>query len=153
MLHRIMKNNKNIVILLTTILTTQTVCGLTVSTFFLQDVYTDSIHNRDIHTVLLRSASWERSLPVIELNSDQQLELIFDDLSDKTRYFSYTLIHCTREWQPSSLSRQQFLGGFGDGEISEQHRSFNTTHDYVHYRLKFPDQPCVPALMQAPPLK
>ncbi len=111
-----------------------------------QETYTDTVYLRDIHTVMLRSASWERSLPIIELGSDQQLELVFDDLSDRTRYFGYSLIHCDNEWHPSSISKQQYLRGFGEGEIRVMQRSFNTTYDYMHYSLKFPEESTKPVI-------
>ncbi|MBN2481462.1 MAG: DUF5103 domain-containing protein [Bacteroidales bacterium] len=113
---------------------------------FYQEIFTDSIYSGDIHTVLLRNASWELSLPVMELNSGQQLELLFDELSDRSRYLAYTLIHCDTEWRPSSISQQQYLHGFGEGEIHEVYRSFSTTYDYIHYHLNFPEENVRPVI-------
>ena len=112
-------NNKHIIVILLTMIficiTMKTGLCLNQNAVFYQEIFTDSIYSGDIHTVLLRNASWELSLPVMELNSGQQLELLFDELSDRSRYLAYTLIHCDTEWRPSSISQQQYLHGFGEG--------------------------------------
>lgn len=143
--HHKINSTKRIIILII-YLTTSTCFGFLHKASSQQETYTDSVYLRDIRTVLLRNASWERSLPVIELGSDQQLELVFDDLSDSTRYFGYTLIHCDSEWHPSSISKQQSLQGFAEGEIHDMQRSFNTTYDYMHYSLKFPEENVKPII-------
>ncbi|MBN2813435.1 MAG: DUF5103 domain-containing protein [Bacteroidales bacterium] len=99
-----------------------------------------------IHTVLIRSDQWELSLPIIDVGTDQQLELRFDDLSDERRNFGYRLVHCDWQWKRTPLSPQDYLEGFGDGRITEVTGSFNTSGHYTHYRLVFPEENCTPLI-------
>jgi hypothetical protein len=99
-----------------------------------------------IHTVKVRSTTWEFSFPVIELGSEQHLELIFDDLSADPHNFSYTMVHCDADWKESDLQKQEYLSGIGEGTIRESDPSYNTTYDYTHYRLEFPEEDCKPVL-------
>lgn len=110
------------------------------------DYFENRIYAPHIHTVLLRSATWELSTPVIELGSGQQLELVFDDLSPDYHSYSYTLVHCDADWNRSPVSQQEYLDGFGQGTVREMSPSVNTTVDYVHHRLVFPDGECKPVL-------
>jgi hypothetical protein len=56
----------------------------------------------------------------------------------------YTLTHCDDEWHETNISKQRYLQGFTEGEIKEYHRSFNTTYDYINYRLVFPEEDMQP---------
>jgi hypothetical protein len=108
---------------------------------FKNEVFSDKIH-----TVKVRSTTWEFSFPVIELGSEQHLELIFDDLSADQHTFGYTMVHCDADWKVSGLQKQEYLSGLGEGTIRESDPSYNTTYDYTHYRLEFPEEDCMPVL-------
>jgi len=83
---------------------------------------------------------------VIEVNSGQKLELRFDDLTTTRHNFGYTLVHCDASWKRSDISPQDYLTGFGKGEIRESSSSFNTFYEYIHYHLTFPEEECMPVL-------
>jgi hypothetical protein len=108
--------------------------------------FKNKVFSDRIHTVKVRSTTWEFSFPVIELGSEQHLELIFDDLSADPRNFSYTMVHCDADWKESDLQKQEYLSGIGEGTIRESDPSYNTTYDYTHYRLEFPEEDCKPVL-------
>jgi len=127
------------------LLTTQTVFGFKVHGKN-ADFFDNKVFSPDIHTVMLHSATWELSFPVIELGSEQQLELVFDDLSQAGHSYSYTLVHCDAGWNRSAISQQEYLEGFGQGTIHETSPSVNTTVDYIHHRLVFPEENCRPVL-------
>lgn len=127
-------------------LTHHGVFGLTWNEKNYPDTLCNRIYVSDIHTVLIRSATWELSSPVIEMGSEQKLELRFDDLSGHMRTYGYTLLHCNADWHPSDLSPGDYLSGYGQGVIRESFSSMNTTHDYIHYRLIFPEEDCLPVL-------
>jgi hypothetical protein len=114
--------------------------------FITGEPYNNKVNDSLIHTVLLHSATWELSQPVIELGTGQQLELRFDDLRPGRREFAYTLVHCDGSWNASNLQTQEYLSGFGTGLIREITGSFNTTFDYTHYRLVFPEEDCMPLI-------
>jgi hypothetical protein len=110
------------------------------------DVFYNTTYNTDIHTVLLRSATWELSLPVFELGSGQKLELHFDDISNNNRILGYTIVHCNTDWKASDIPEQEYVSGFGRGTIKQIVSSFNTTYDYMHYSLTFPEEECTPLI-------
>src|SRR5690606_2745286 len=63
--------------------------------------YTNNIYESSIKTVLLtQSGSYER-FPAIDLNSNQQLNLQFDELMPENDNYQYTFIHCSADWQLS----------------------------------------------------
>jgi hypothetical protein len=127
-------------------LTTKNTFGFVPDENIFPDTFADNIFDPDIHTVRLCPKAAELSLPVIELNSGQQLELGFDDLSGKTRNFEYTFLHCSSNWKRSALMPQEYLEGFGKGNIQESFPSFNTTYHYRHYRLLLPETECRPVI-------
>lgn len=127
-------------------LTTFTVFGLTKPEDFYPDTFQNRVYDRAIRTVLLRNASWELSVPVIEKGSAERLELHFDDLGMQPRRLGYTLVHCDVAWRNSGLATQEYLDGFGSGMVRESAASFNTTCDYRHYQLLFPEEECRPLI-------
>ena len=99
-----------------------------------------------IKTVLLFKENAAMTFPFINLNSGEKLELHFDDLSGQQRSFSYTLIHCDAQWEPSPLEPQEYLDGYGSGRIEKVTASFNTTYDYFHHSLLFPSEEARPKI-------
>ena len=97
--------------------------------------YTDSA----IHTVLFHNEGWEFSLPVLEAGSSQRLILKFDELSGKTKSYSYTLTHCDYGWNQSRLMTSEYMDGFQENPLNDYAFSVNTTIPYVNYRLALPN--------------
>jgi len=140
---------KSIVIHLTILVisvTTQKAFGLMQGQKNQQDKFSNVIFDENIHTALIRSTTWELSSPVLELGTEQQLELIFDDLSAKQQSYGYTLVHCDARWNRSDLEIQEYLSGTGQGSLYESEPSVNTTQDYIHYQLVFPTDECMPVV-------
>ncbi len=102
--------------------------------------YNDSIYNEDIKTVQLYRKGWEMSYPIIELNSNDKLVLSFDELGDEQMNYSYSLLHCNAEWEPSDISETEYMEGFNSIPINDFAYSFNTTYSYIHYSVTFPDE-------------
>jgi hypothetical protein len=110
------------------------------------DFFSDRINVPTLHTVILRSATWEMARPVLVMGTDQKLELMFDDLSESAHTYTYTLIHCDNGWRRSDLEPQEFLSGMGTGTLEEPEPSRNTTIAYQHYSLVFPKEECLPVI-------
>lgn len=110
------------------------------------DFFENRVLLNSLQTVLLRNAAWEMADPVIELGMEKGLELIFDDLSLEPRHFAYTLVHCDADWNRSDLEPQEYLTGMGEESLSDPEPSRNTTIPYLHYRLLFPTESCMPVL-------
>jgi hypothetical protein len=100
----------------------------------------DKVYKNYIHTVQLHRSDWEFSQPIISLQSGEKLKLDFDDLDGDTKTYSYTLVHCDADWQPSNILNSDFMNGFYDEEISGRHYSINTLQSYTHYSLLFPTE-------------
>jgi len=107
---------------------------------------TDKIYDNNIVTVLLHAKGDQLSPAVMELNSDEKLELSFDDLSNKYYPFKYTFIHCTSDWKTSDLNPMDYIDGYFEGDINNYKFSFNTLTPYIHYHLIFPSDEMRPKL-------
>ena len=97
------------------------------------------IYRESIRTVKLHKANDLLSLPVIDLNSEEQLILRFDDLADESKDYSYKIIHCTSDWEDSRLSPFDYLDGFEENQIRDFSFSFNTFRNFCHYNLLLPN--------------
>jgi len=78
--------------------------------------------------------------PVIELGGDKLIEITFDMLEPEPRAYTYTLTHCDADWTQSQLIQPEYMNGFQNRIIEDYAVSFNTTMDYVNYRLTFPNE-------------
>src|SRR5690606_9284703 len=54
--------------------------------------------------------------------------------------YSYKIVHCNANWEPSSLNPQEYISGYFNGFIEDYKYSFNTLFSYIHYKLEFPNQ-------------
>ncbi|MCB0795024.1 MAG: DUF5103 domain-containing protein, partial [Flavobacteriales bacterium] len=100
---------------------------------------TDAVYDPDIHTVQLFKEGFELSAPIIELNGDERLVLRFDDMGAHTRDLSYTLEHCTADWQLSDVSKGLYLNGAFSDLIPAPRQSFNTFRPFFHYTVAIPN--------------
>lgn len=125
-----------------------TFCGATVfciSGFAQSYVYgeepslTDHVYVPNIRTVQLRPANLAQGLPILRFNSASQLMLDFDDLSPDFTNYNYTVVHCTHDWQPSSLLKSEYLEGLQDYFIQDYEFSMNTYVPYTHYSVAIPN--------------
>lgn len=101
--------------------------------------YEDRIYRKNIRTAELRSDGFEMSHPIIQLGSNQHLLLSFDDLDADLKSYSYTLIQCNADWEPSDLMSSEYIEGFTDNTINDHGYSFNALQKYTHYSATFPN--------------
>lgn len=102
--------------------------------------YIDKTYVDHIQTVRLAPTSFPSGDAIILLNSSQQLQLIFDDFSEETRSYVYTIVHCNADWTPSDLTELDYMDGFTEGEIEEYDFSVNTLTPYTNYSLLLPNE-------------
>lgn len=112
--------------------------GQTVTENSLQ--YTNYTYNSNIHTPQLYKKGWILSYPIIKLNSDEQLELAFDDFSDDVNTYSIRFIHCDENWKPSPISVADYQNGFGYEDLLDYSYSFNTLQPFIHFTYSFPNE-------------
>ena len=80
------------------------------------------------------------SAPVIALESNRWIEIGFDVLNAEPQAYTYTLTHCNADWTPSQLVQSEYMDGFQNRLIDDYAVSFNTTMNYVNYRLTLPNE-------------
>jgi hypothetical protein len=102
--------------------------------------FTDHIYKDNIKTVLFHRAGWELTPPVIHLNTDEHLQLSFDDLDGDVKNYLYTIVHCDANWSPSALLPNEYLEGYTEDRIEDYKFSFNTIQTYTHYDLILPNR-------------
>lgn len=99
----------------------------------------NKVFKENIETVQLDQALIENSLPILNLGSKDQLLLQFDELYANMGNYSYRLIHCDYNWEPSLLHESEYIDGFTEQYISDYNYSLNTLVPYVHYQVLFPN--------------
>lgn len=105
----------------------------------------DLDYKESVRTVLLYADGNQNKDPIIPLNqAEQRLTLSFDILGTVGEILNYTFIHCTNDWFPTEIQRQNYAIGFDYGRIDEFEFSRNTLVDYVHYHLNFPEEDMMP---------
>jgi len=99
----------------------------------------DYVYNDNIKSVRLFPFNEPLDYPVIELNSNQTLQLLFDDLDGGFTNYSYTLLHFNHNWKPSDLEPYEYIDGFSEANIFNYQHAYNANVDYTHYWLTFPN--------------
>ncbi len=102
-------------------------------------IYNDNVFSDNIKTVQLYKEGWNLSFPSIRLNSDEKLDLHFDLIGSQAETYYYSFIHCDKDWKKSDIFPNDYLDGFYENPIDEYNPSFNTTVNYFHYKLSFPN--------------
>ena len=103
-------------------------------------LYKNLIYNPKIKTVLLYKKGSVLSDPVIRLNSEETLELRFDELDSDIAAYQYKIIHCNEDWTQSNLTDMDYINGFEENYIDNNKYSFNSYQSYVHYWVEFPNE-------------
>jgi Domain of unknown function (DUF5103) len=78
------------------------------------------------------------SVPLFQLGDSFQLH--FDDLFANEANYYYQIVHCDYDWQPSQLSKNEYMQGFDDQRIQDYTNSYNTLQVYSHYKLQIPNK-------------
>ncbi|GAC1590146.1 MAG: DUF5103 domain-containing protein [Ginsengibacter sp.] len=104
----------------------------------------DTVYRKNIHTVQLYPTGDQLGFPLLNLNSNDQLELHFDDLDADVKYYYYTIQHCNYDWTLSNLSEFDYLKGFTQMRIST-YRNYSLAYTrYTHYQAALPDRSLMP---------
>ena len=109
-------------------------------------IYKNNTFNEKIKTILCHKKEEELSLPIINLNSDDQLLLSFDELDADVKDYYYTILHCNSDWTASDLMKSEYIRGFTNELITNYEYSFNTMQQYIHYSFTFPSNYMTPLL-------
>lgn len=117
---------------------------LTATSTFAQTADSTEYISPGLRTVQLHREGWPFSYPIIRLNSDQTLLLTFDEPGTQVKSYYYTLVLCDKDWDEADLMTPDYLRGVPLQPLTDYSFAFNTTFDYVHYRLSFPNNDLQP---------
>lgn len=109
-------------------------------------IYDNTNYLPAIKSVLFHPVGQESTLPVIELHTDDQLTLAFDDLRGDVRNYYLSMEHCDADWKPSRLSPLEYAEGFNEERIINYAPSVTTLQPYTHYHVDFPTRNIKPKL-------
>jgi hypothetical protein len=104
----------------------------------------DSIYAKNIKTVRLFVAGNQLTIPVVHLNSNELLELDFDDLDADVKYYYYTFELCNSDWNPANLGQFDYIKGFTQNRITNYRFSSIAHQRYTHYKALLPDRSMYP---------
>lgn len=110
------------------------------------EVLNSLLKDKNIHTVLLHKQGDPLSYPIIKLNSEEKLQLSFDDFNTELQDYYYTIVHCNSDWTTSDLMQSEYIDGFFENRIENYEFSFNTLQKYTNYQLVFPEEYLQPTL-------
>jgi hypothetical protein len=102
--------------------------------------YEDFVYVESIKSVKLNKYGNPVDPPIVRLGSTEKIMLSFDDLDAVDKRYTYRIIHCNRNWQPSEIDELEYLDGFNGEEIRDSYHSVSTKVDYVHYDLVLPNE-------------
>ncbi len=100
----------------------------------------DRIYKPNIHTVKLFRVGDIYSYPVLQLNSQDQLELHFDDFDADVKNYYFTFTLCNADWTPANLVGFDYIKGFQNTRIGTYRYSSIAANRYTHYQATFPDR-------------
>lgn len=107
--------------------------------FVVAQVIEEKSYKEGIKSVQIYKNDDQLTLPVIGLDKEEKITLRFDELSGNSKNYSYNLIHCNAQWEPTNLEEYEYLTGQNPSVINEVQSSFNTIIPYYHYKLTIPN--------------
>ncbi len=106
----------------------------------------DSVYDSRIKTPQLYAYGDQLSYPVIRLNSNDKLQLQFDDIDANSKNYYYTYVLCNADWTPAAISQLDYTRGFPQLLISAYRYSSIALIKYTHYQAIIPDVNSSPTL-------
>ncbi len=102
--------------------------------------YKDKVYIDNIKSIQFKGvASQTSNFPVIQLNLGK-LYFSFDELGTELYRYTYRVIHCDRNWNPTDIDQFEYLDGIDYQEIENYQFSNNSYINYVHYALELPNE-------------
>lgn len=100
----------------------------------------DSSYSSKIRSVKIFRSGDPASYPIIALNSNEQLELHFDDLDGDVKFYYYSMQLCNADWRPATVSAFDYWRGFITNRIGNYRLSNLVQTRYTHYQASLPER-------------
>lgn len=105
------------------------------------------VYDENVHTLQVTLNDNPLLPPVLTLGKAAYLRISWDEMSHDYHRYTYRLVHCTRDWEPTeSLFESDYLRGSNNLPVEDYETSFNTTQTYTHYSFTFPNRDTSPLL-------
>lgn len=105
----------------------------------------DRIYKPNIRTPQVFKSGDTYSYPVLRLNSNDQLELDFDDMDGDVKMYYYTFELRNSDWSKTILFPFDYIKGFSSVRINTYRQSSIAFTRYTHYQATVPDRNCIPS--------
>lgn len=101
-------------------------------------------YHQNVRAIKLYKSGDQASLPVLNLNSNETLELHYDDLDADVKTYYYSFVLCNADWTPSMLRNFEYTRGFQSSRITNYRNSSIAFTRYTHYQATIPDRNSAP---------
>jgi hypothetical protein len=115
------------------------------SSFCTRGQIVEAVYKSNIQTAMLFPYGNQMGMPVIKLNSGDQLELHFDDLEGDYKNYYYTYLLCNADWTPAMISYFDYIKGYSNVRINTFRLSSISKQRYTHYQAYLPEKNCMPS--------
>jgi hypothetical protein len=100
----------------------------------------DSVYMPNIYSAKLYLRGNQLAYPILTLNGNEQMELVFDDLDADVKSYYYTYQLCNADWTPVQISTFDYIRGFAQNQITDYQYSSVALIRYTHYHLVLPEK-------------
>lgn len=104
----------------------------------------DKIFMDNIKTVQLTMYGNQLAYPVVKLNSNDMLQLDFDDVDGDIKSYYYNFELRNADWSPVQMSYYDYVKGYTNQRITTYRSASQVLTRYTHYQLTFPNRDIMP---------
>lgn len=98
----------------------------------------EHVYSPDVYSIQLFNPETNDETPFFKMGS--QFILSFDLLNKGYERIYYSVKHYDRNWEDDNLFDSEYIIGYSMPQIYEYKNSFNTSQNYTHYTLEFPNK-------------